>query len=294
MTLMHRYATDTCNHLFMGTRQIQVWQHDIPALAASNAFLFHGILAVTALHYAWREPAQRDLYRSRSLHHHALGLPKFQEMIASASSETAEVIVAYVILLSIWVYAFPEISAEQQSLGDILDMVDTIRGGRTIFRLYRDTIMKTPMSVFLDPPIQAPVPGKRASPARQALLALQGQVQHEADKTAVQQLQVFLDRYVTGRQHNRLAASWMASVGDDYWTRLRDNQPHAVLVFAYSTHLVRASEHQCWWISGWSERILRACSDILISQEAATVDWTYHERQIRAATDELADIVGLA
>jgi len=66
-----------------------------------------------------------------------------------------------------------------------------------------------------------------------------------------------------GLDPNRLAAAWMASVDGSYWARLRDNQPHAVLVFAYSTLLIRASEHECWWISGWSERVLQACSAIL-------------------------------
>jgi hypothetical protein len=302
MTLMHHYATDTCSQLFVGARQIQVWQHDIPALAASNAVLLHGILAVTAAHCAWREPARRDLFRSRSLHHHALGLPKFQEMVACASSETAEVIVAYAILLSIWVCAIPEVAAEQQqSLDEILTTVEAIRGARAVFHLYQGTIMESPMGVFLDRPYPAPppvpeTPGRQNPCVRQVLQCLRDQVLlhgHESDRNAVQQLQVFLDRYVTGLDHNRLAAAWMASVDDDYWARLRGNQPHAVLVFAYSTLLVRASEHECWWISGWSERILRACSDVMSCREVAAtvVDWAFHEQQIRAGAGELADMV---
>jgi len=302
MTLMHHYATDTCSQLFVGARQIQVWQHDIPALAASNAVLLHGILAVTAAHYAWREhePARRDLFRSRSLHHHALGLPRFQEMVASASSETAEVVVAYAILLSIWVCAIPEVAAEQQqSLDEILTTVEAIRGARAVFHLYRGTIMDSPMGVFLDRPYPAPppvpvaeAPGRQNPCVRQVLRCLRDQVLHESDKSAVQQLQMSLDRYATGLDHNRLAAAWMASVDDGYWARLRGNQPHAVLVFAYSTLLVHASEHECWWISGWSERILRACSDVMSCREVATtVDWAFHERQIRAGAGELADAV---
>jgi len=299
MTLMHHYDTDTCSQLFIGARQVQVWQHDIPALAASNAVLLHGILAVTAAHYAWREPARRDLFRRRSLHHHALGLPRFQEMVACASSETAEVIVAYAILLSIWVCAIPEVAAEQQqSLDDILTTIEAIRGARAVFHLYQDTIMESPMGGFLDrpcpaPPVLVPVPlppGGQNRRMRQVLQCLRDQVLHESDKSAVQQLQMFLDRYVTGLEYNRLAAAWMASVDDDYWARLRDNQPHAVLVFAYSTLLVRASEHECWWISGWSERILRACGDVMGCREVATatVDWAFHEQQIRAGAGELA------
>ncbi|PVH90748.1 hypothetical protein DM02DRAFT_620864 [Periconia macrospinosa] len=291
MTLMHHYVTNTCKHLFIGARQILVWQHDIPALAASNIILVHGFLAVTAIHCAWKEPAQRDLYRSRALHHHGLSLPIFQEMVATASPKTAEVIVAYSILLCIWVYAFPEIAPEQLSLNDILRMVDVIRGSRTVFRLYRGVIMESPMHIFLNPPLPAPILEDQDTSVRQTLQLLRDQVGHQSDKNAVQQLQTFLDRYMTGFDYNRLSAAWMASVEDDYWDRLRDRHPDAVLVFSYSTLLIRASEHECWWMSGWSGRILQACSDIMSPEVKETIGWVYHEHRIRAGADELADIV---
>jgi hypothetical protein len=293
MTLMHHYVTNTCKHLFIGVQQVHVWQHDIPALAASNIILVHGFLAVTAIHCAWKEPAKRDLYRSRALHHHGLSLPIFQEMVAFASSETAEVIVAYSILLCIWVYAFPEIAPEQLSLDDILSTVDVIRGSRTVFRLYRGVIMESPMHVFLNPLIPAFIHEDQGSSVRQSLQLLRDQVGHESDKIAVQQLQTFLDQYMTGFDYNRLSAAWMASVEDGYWARLRDRQPDAVLVFSYSTLLIHASEHECWWMSGWSGRILLACRDIMSPEVKETINWVYHEQRIQAGADELADIVKL-
>ncbi|KAH7317600.1 hypothetical protein BKA65DRAFT_514804 [Rhexocercosporidium sp. MPI-PUGE-AT-0058] len=291
MTLMHHCVTNTCEHLFNGARQKQVWQHEIPALAASNVILVHGFLAVTAIHCAWKETARRDLYRSRALRHHGLSLPIFQEMVASTSSETAEVIVAYSVLLSIWTYAFPEIAAEQPSLDDILSTIEVVRGSRRVARLYQEVIKESPMRVFLDPPLPAPILEDQDSSARQTLQLLRDQVDHQSDKNAVQQLQIWLDRYMTGSDYNRLAATWMASVEDDYWARLRDHHPDAIVVFAYSALLIRASEHECCWMSGWSGRILRACSDIMSLEVNATINWVYHEHRIRAGADELADTV---
>ncbi|KAF1953070.1 hypothetical protein CC80DRAFT_478475 [Byssothecium circinans] len=292
MTLMHHYTTHTCKHLFMGERQGQVWQYDVPAFAASNVMLVHGFLAVTALHRARDDPARRDLYRTRALHHHGVGLPLFQEKVASASPEKAEVIVVYSILLSIWVYAFPEIAEEQPALDDILTTIDVVRGSRSVFRLYRAVVMETPIGHFLVPPFSAAVPDDQASSVRETLQSLRNQMQHPADESAVHRLQRVLERYLTGRDHTRSAANWMASVEDDYWLRLRNHQPHALLVFAYSTLLVRASERGCWWMSGWSERILRACSDVLGAEEKETMGWEGHEQRIRTQADELASVVG--
>lgn len=273
----------------MGAQQKQVWQHAIPALAASNVILVHGFLAVTAIHCAWEEPARQDLYRGRALHHHGLSLPIFQDMVASASSETAEVIVAYSILLSIWIYAFPEIAAEQPSLDDILSSIEVIRGSRTVARLYTEVIKRGPMGVFLTKsPLLEPTLELQDPSADQILQLLRDQTTHPSDEKVVLHLQKFLGQYMLGVDYNRLAAIWMASVEDDYWARLRDHQPDAILVFAYSTLLIRASEHECWWVSGWSERILQACSDIMSHDVKATINWNTHEHHIRSGADELA------
>lgn len=289
---MHHYATNTCEHLFLGPQQSRVWKYDIPALGGSNATLVHGFLAVTAIHCAWKEPARRDLYRNRALNHHSLSLPMFQAMVASASPETAEIIVAYSILLSIWVYAFPELAAEQPSLDDILDMIEVIRASRTASRLFREDILKSPMRIFLiRPPLTTHILGVREFSVRQTLQHLHDQVEHVSDKLAMQQLQLHLDQYIAGPDHDRLAATWMASVANDYWARLRDHCPDAVLVFAYSTILISPLENKCWWMTGWSRRILQACSSILRSEPNATSSWTYHEHQIQTGANELADLL---
>ena len=151
--------------------------------------------------------------------------------------------------------------------------------------------MESPMHVFLNPPLPAPIPIDQDSSVRQTLRLLRDQVTHQSDKNAVQQLQTFLDRYMTEFDYNRLAAAWMASVEDDYWARLRDHHPDAILVFSYSALLIRASEHECWWMSGWSGRILQACSDIMSPGIKEMIDWVYHQHLIQTGAEELADTV---
>ncbi|KAF2111483.1 hypothetical protein BDV96DRAFT_582242 [Lophiotrema nucula] len=290
LTLMHHYATNTCQHLFTGDRQAQVWQHYIPNLGASNGVLMHGILAVTALHQAWKNPLDRDLYRTRALHHHGIGLPLFKSMVASASPETAEIIVAYVILLGIWIYASPDMTREQLSLDDVLSTVETVRTGRSVFHIYRDVVITTPIGIFLIPPCREPLLGRQVSLAHEALETLRKQVENPSEGKAVGHLQMLMDRYLAGADHTRSAAGWMASVGEDYWARLRGHHPHALLIFAYSCLLAYASEHACWWLTGWSERILLACSKALSPADKETINWDSHEQLIRTLGVELASL----
>ena len=83
----------------------------------------------------------------------------------------------------------------------------------------------------------------------------------------------------------------MASVDDEYWARLCAHQPEAILVFTYSTLLIRASEHECWWVSGWFERILKACTDTMSIEAQTAINWAHHERYIREGADELAKTI---
>ncbi|KAF4463665.1 Zn2 Cys6 DNA-binding [Fusarium albosuccineum] len=290
LSLMHLYATDTCRHIFTGEPQGQVWQHHVPALAATNGVLMHSMLALTALHQARKDPSRRDAYQTRALHHHAVGLPRFQDMVASASPETAQVIVVYAILLGIWIYASPEITAERLSLDDIMSAIDVVRTSRLVFQLYRDGIVKTPIGVFLIPPYRKPLVNDVTS-AQEALRKLHSHIEHTSDKKALSHLETLMDRYLAGIDHTRAAAGWMASVDEGYWARLREHQPHAVLIFAYNALLSYATDHECWWVMGWSERILVACSEVLSPVDKKTIGWDGHEELIRSCGNELANIV---
>lgn len=288
---MYQYATHTCQHLFVGERESRVWQHEIPALAAFNVVLMHGFLAITALHRARNDPERRDLYRARALHHHEVGLPLFQDMVASAVPDQAEVIVVYSILLGMWIYAFPGIAAERPPLDEILGMIEIVRSARSVFHLYREVVMDKPVGQFLIPSERGPLlPQRPVARVREAMQALHDEMRHPSDISAASRLQKALDQYLNGADHARSAANWMASVDEQYWVRLRNHEPYALLVFSYSSLLIRASEHDCWWMTGWSERILRACDEVLSPKEKQMVGWSGHIQQIRTRGDELADL----
>jgi hypothetical protein len=290
LTLMHHYATSTWKHLFTGERQSQVWQHHVPALAASNEQLMHMILALTALHCAREDPGRRDMYRLQALHHHEIGLPLFKRSLVSAAPETAEVIVTCVILLGIWVFASPDSANERLSLDEILSTVETVRATRSVFKLYRDFVITTPIGLFLIPPCRDPLPSSEVYATQQAFYSLQGVVEHPSERRALCHLQASFNQYLTGSDQIRLAAEWMAAVDEEYWARLRDHQPYSILIFAYSCLLAYAAEHECWWMAGWSERILVACSENLSSVDKGRIQWDQHEELIQARGAELVKL----
>ncbi|KEY71264.1 hypothetical protein S7711_02370 [Stachybotrys chartarum IBT 7711] len=293
LKLMHHYVTSTSHHLFGGNRQSHVWKHHIPTLAASNAALMHNILALAALHRARVESGSRISYRNRAFYHHGMGLPLFKRELDSASPETAEVIVASAALLGIWIYASPEAANEKLSLDDILSTVEIVRAGRSIFNLYKEFVITTPIGLFLIPSCRAPLVANQVSLTQQTLQALRNELDNSSDERAMCHLQMLMDQHMTGADHMRSSAGWMASVGEDYWARLRSDQPYSILVFAYSCLLAYASEHECWWMTGWSERILLACSEKLSPADKELVEWARHEELIRDRGLELQRLAKL-
>lgn len=288
---MHHYATKTYKHLFTGEQQSQVWQNYIPTLGVSNSVLFHGILAVTALHRAQEDPHNRNRYWTRALHHHEIGLPLYKALVAAASPETAELIVVYAILLGIWVYVSPSMTNEQLSLDDVLNTVEVARKGRSVFQLYRDAVMETPICQFLVPPRRGPLlGGSQVFSVHETLENLRNKVEHSSEQNAVDHLRTFLERYLSGTDQTRAVAHWMASVGEDFWSRLRSHHRYALLVFAYSSLLAWVSENECWWVAGWSERIMQACSETLSSDDKETIGWEDHRQVVQSLGIELLNL----
>lgn len=289
---MHHYSLETSRQLFQGDRQHQIWQRHIPALAGSHNVLMHGVLALAALHKAWIDPIQRTLYRNRALHHHAIGLQTFKNMVANASSTDAEVLISFSILLGIWVFALPgtESEAEGQRLDDILDMFEVIRSSAAVFVLYHDDIANTPIGMFLIPPLVIERSQKQDgwTPAHHLLDALRLHECLPSDRPAIHILYKLLERFLSGEDHSRSATSWAAVVGDDFWKRLRAHDPVAVLIFAHNAMLLRCSENGYWWLTGWAERILKACDGVLSPKDKLRFGWETTVQRIRTVGEDMS------
>jgi hypothetical protein len=295
LMLMNYYTTETSLQMFYGERQCKVWQRDIPALAGSNVMLMHGILSVAALHRGRDDPAQRNMYRARSLYHHDTALQQFKTLVALADPRNAEVLLSFSVLLGIWVYAFPETAADDESLGldDLLDMLEVIRGTKTVFVLYRDVIASKPIGVFIIPAHKYwghPPPELQALAAHQALDHLSSTSALPSHNAAIHHLRMSLDRYLAGLDHARSAAGWISVVEDDFWQSLRAHDPQAILIFAHNAMLLRYSERGYWWMMGWSDRILRACDRALSPEQKQALDWEGCLERIQVAGDEVSSL----
>jgi hypothetical protein len=109
--------------------------------ACSSPMLMHGILSMSALHLTHKAPADTQIYWTRATHHHTLGLRYFNSQIGSPTIENSHSLCTFSLILISWVLGSARIDAGSMGLDDILNLLDIVRGCRTVFDLYKDSIL---------------------------------------------------------------------------------------------------------------------------------------------------------
>jgi Fungal specific transcription factor domain len=285
---MNHYTAVTSLELFSGKGQRDIWQREVPSQAGSNLMLMHALLAIGALHLERLHPQGQSLYRARALYHHGLGLQLFNLEIMNLSSESSDVLFTFAIMLVVWVYASPAVDGKALRLDDIVDLLDIVRGCRTVFKLHQEAILDKPIGKFLDSHTSITVLPRALRPAHEAFLHLKTKATDPAHVAAIERLHQSLEKYVEGSDNTKTAAVWPATVDDTFWARLRNHEPFAVLIFAHYAILLRCYEDRWWWMADWSHRIVEAAGDALAPSDKAYLGWDLFSARIRTQGLELA------
>ncbi|KFA69380.1 hypothetical protein S40285_08568 [Stachybotrys chlorohalonatus IBT 40285] len=106
--------TRILKHYFDGTYQTfmlhddamaPIWLRVVPGLAHDHLFLFHGILACTALHMAYLNPEARQSYVVRAMTHQETAIPLFRYALDHPTSQNCNALVAFGYLLAVYAFA---------------------------------------------------------------------------------------------------------------------------------------------------------------------------------------------
>lgn len=261
---MNHFSTVTSLDLFRGKEQQSLWQKEIPAQARSSPMLMHAILSVSALHLAHLEPSERSTYYIRALYHHNSGLQLYNSQMKHLSRANIHPAFTFTIIITVWVYGSATTTGDLMELDDILGLLDIIRGAKALFDVFQDDILTHMVGQVIATP--TPSSDSRTLPlaVSRALDHIQGRV-GPLHASAITQLRRLLAKMVHGDA--KPALSWPAQVSDELWSQVRDHDPTAILIFGYYAILLRYCDGRHWWMTGWSNRILRAVEDMLVESD---------------------------
>ncbi|KAK6581230.1 hypothetical protein PZA11_005921 [Diplocarpon coronariae] len=267
LTLMSHYTAVTSISMFAGEPQQKVWQRDIPMQAGAHALLMHGLLSVAALHLAFLEPDKASIYRPRAQNHHNVGIHLYNLEIRNITAENSHILFAFGILLVIWMYASPVVVAhEKRQLHEIIDLLE----------LVLQSIAGKPIGSMADvvPPAEPATANQEECIAvGQKIEELKLRVPEPGYERAIKQLRDVLLDSVARPQDISVVTFWPATVDDEFWIRLRNQESKAAFVFVHYALVLRKYEAQWWWVRGWSKGIVDAVGNALTDFDKVSLGW---------------------
>lgn len=152
---MHHYSNRTSRSKLGASRLQPIFTEQIPMEATKHAFLMHGVLALTALHIACSEPAQRSKYASLCDKHQALALASYRHTLTHITDHVAHALFALATLLSISSLARANLRAYETpqphhiSVDSICEVLHLTRGVREVKEAAGGLINNGPFAVVL-------------------------------------------------------------------------------------------------------------------------------------------------
>ncbi|OWP01593.1 hypothetical protein B2J93_2109 [Marssonina coronariae] len=262
--------------MFAGEPQQKVWQRDIPMQAGAHALLMHGLLSVAALHLAFLEPDKASIYRPRAQNHHNVGIHLYNLEIRNITAENSHILFAFGILLVIWMYASPVVVAhEKRQLHEIIDLLE-LRNDSDPQLVTVQSIAGKPIGSMADvvPPAEPATANQEECIAvGQKIEELKLRVPEPGYERAIKQLRDVLLDSVARPQDISVVTFWPATVDDEFWIRLRNQESKAAFVFVHYALVLRKYEAQWWWVRGWSKGIVDAVGNALTDFDKVSLGW---------------------
>lgn len=147
--LMYHYSTNTaCRQFGVRDEIIDLWRDYIPQQALKHTFLMHGLLALAALHLAYRHPEAQMRYLQLCDKHQTVALKTFRTVLSSdINPELADALFALsaVISISSMARSCAVNDAAAIDIDAIVEVFFLTRGVRDVIHVHYERIRQGPM-----------------------------------------------------------------------------------------------------------------------------------------------------
>ncbi|GAD93890.1 hypothetical protein PVAR5_2508 [Paecilomyces variotii No. 5] len=291
LELLHHYMTATCYTLSRAPTVQAVWRDQVPRIAFTMPAVLHTLLAISALHLARSNQSKRTSCIAHAQLHHDTAVHAIVPIVTSPAQENSAGMFLFASLTCIFACARPPEGTDFLILfehGQLSQWVRLFRGTKAIID-YGNSEFHTGVLA----PIFAN--GSNLAACRRHAHALeQGQMyvwelrkmictECSLDKSLHLVYQEALDGLcrtlaVTMKpgDERRLETAdifaWLLEVSDEYLELLRQEEPLALIIFAYFCVSVRQIEWM-WWMEGLSGRLMKELHSALDEKYRSWLQW---------------------
>ncbi|KUJ18497.1 uncharacterized protein LY89DRAFT_780563 [Mollisia scopiformis] len=278
---------------FGQTSNTKMWQVVIPQMALAHDFLMHGVLAISALHLAKRQPPRRVELVQSAMRSENLALPAFRKSLATQNSRDTHAVFAFA------GFVVPYMLAISGSYG-IQDWIPTLDGThphwfyslRGVIALLGKTwgeLAQGPFSVWLArsiPPEDYSINPDDVHFAKVHEILESTASSSVADEKELESCRKALDElrrtaalpYAPCKTVNKVSAAWIwpGTISQHYMELLNRRKPEALVVLAYyCVQLKRINS--CWYFEGVGQNMLEAIDEQLSEEWKPCIEWALRQ-----------------
>ncbi|RAO67978.1 uncharacterized protein BHQ10_003990 [Talaromyces amestolkiae] len=291
MELMHHYMVSTCYTLSRSPSVQGVWRDEAPRVGFTMPAVLHAILALSALHLARSDPSRRAVCIAHAHMHHTTAVRAVTPNLQSLASDNGVGLFLFSSLLCMFACANTKFENNNFLVlfekGALAEWALLFRGTKTVIE-YSSHDFKTGIlsSIFMN--------GAQSNFARHALSLDQAQVYtwelkrmisaeyahdprtrriyDEAVDTLGRTLAVVMKPGEGTRIQTADIFAWLLEVSNEYLEFLGQEEPIALIVFAYFCVALQQIEWM-WWMEGLSSRLLMQLYSVLDKEYRGWLKW---------------------
>ncbi|KAF4777187.1 fungal Zn binuclear cluster domain-containing protein [Colletotrichum scovillei] len=291
LRLMHHYSTSTRHVLPKDACTEELWKTAIPEMACSHKFLMHGLLALSALHYAHVHPQQRKKYDIISVNHQNEALRFFALRLNDINKDNCEAyffLATLIFIVSICSVAHSESFGRSIALSDVSQSFSLLHGVKGILDFQPIEAWRQrggPLDGLLRPPVLTQGGWVSTSAFQKRLDAITSLAREvPASFTDVINPQSVCVLALEGlrRAHQMSRGEgekpggvwgWSATLPAMFIDMVASGHPTALVILAHYAALAKPCEKADWLCDGWSGAVMRLIERTLEDEWKPWIEW---------------------
>lgn len=300
MALLHHWTWSTSQSVADFPDVSRYWQTVFPQIAFEHTCVMYAILSLAALHQAYLSPERRKQLAMEAMRYHNLAIHGFQRGIERMDDGNSDALFACSSLNIIYVFAmygqlyddaeFDMTPAARKSRILGAEWLPMVRGVEAILHPMYQRVRLGPLSSLLsignwdhlDPDSERVADDERFRSLGniwadggdheiydKALFFLRKSLAY------MKQFETMSAETAGTMTYNRRLSGplvWMYITPEEYFLRLHQRQPHAMLLFAYFG-VVFHSLNGYWFFEGWGRNIVQVVDDLLGEYWKPWTEW---------------------
>ncbi|KAH7162038.1 hypothetical protein B0J13DRAFT_591418 [Dactylonectria estremocensis] len=285
LKLMHHYTAITSLTLPRADEVSRIWQTTIAQLSFQHEPLLHQVLAISAYHLAYLNPADRIEYSMLASKHQNDASQALRHALQGLSDTTCHATFAAASLVLISSFASRAIhhyEGHSPTVDDMLDIFRLTRGMHTVLTTYEGAIQNGVLGDLLK---LSTKPSRNFSMERlcDKISEVQEYLKQEhVEETTASIVNMEAHRLIKGIHgavqtaqvpQLRVVMTWPFTVADEFLWLLGENSPPALALLAYYCLLVHETVPHAWYTVGWGDGVLAQIAAQLSGPWLEIIQW---------------------